>query len=153
MVQFTVLLAVRTLSRWHCPFNIVGQLFASRVLSHWKHNLGALSWLNAEALERAPTPLLVCICQFHGPESPCERDSSYILLTQAWPMIIKHLQFLVYGLINIRHLSLMSCAYKVVSCKYGSLFATLAIVQNTGGACTRDVTFSLVIMLSLPHIQ
>ena len=34
------------------------QLFFSRALSHCKHDMGALSWLNAETVERVPTPLL-----------------------------------------------------------------------------------------------
>ena len=32
------------------------QLFSSRTLSRCKHDMGALSWLNAATLERAPTP-------------------------------------------------------------------------------------------------
>ena len=32
-------------------------LFALRASNHWKHDMGALSWLNAEALKRVPTPL------------------------------------------------------------------------------------------------
>ena len=43
--------------------------------------------------------------------------------------------------------------YTVVSCKYTSPFATLAFVQNTGGAYTRDVTISLVITPSLPGMK
>ena len=36
--------------------------------------------------------------------------------------------------------------YTVVSCKYAPPpFATLALVQNAGGAYTRDATFSLTI--------
>ena len=32
-------------------------LFASRALIHGKHDVGALSWLNAETLKRVPTSL------------------------------------------------------------------------------------------------
>ena len=38
----------------------------------------------------------------------------------------------------------------VVSHKYAPPFATLALVQSAGGAYAWDVTFSLVIMPSLP---
>ena len=38
----------------------------------------------------------------------------------------------------------------VVSCKYAPHFANLALVQNAGGAYTRDATISLVITPSLP---
>ena len=43
------------------------QLFASR--SRCKHDVGALSWLNAETVERAPTPLFgrLVRCSAHGP--------------------------------------------------------------------------------------
>ena len=37
----------------------------------------------------------------------------------------------------------------VVSRKYAPPFATLALVQNAGGAYARDVTFFLMITLSL----
>ena len=39
----------------------------------------------------------------------------------------------------------MSTAYTVVSRKYAPPFATLASVQNAGGAYTRDATISLAI--------
>ena len=44
------------------------QLFASRALSRCKHDMGTLSWLNAEPLERAPTPLFdrLVRCSAHG---------------------------------------------------------------------------------------
>ena len=38
----------------------------------------------------------------------------------------------------------------VVSRIYGPPFATLASVQNAGGACTRDATISLAITPPLP---
>ena len=38
------------------------QIFASRALSHCKHDMGALSWLNAETLERVPTMLSGMTC-------------------------------------------------------------------------------------------
>ena len=38
----------------------------------------------------------------------------------------------------------------LVSHKYATPFATLALVQNAGGAYTWDATFSLVITPSLP---
>ena len=41
-------------------------------------------------------------------------------------------------------------AYTVVSRKYASPFATLALAQNVGGAYTRDATISLAITLSFP---
>ena len=41
-------------------------------------------------------------------------------------------------------------AYTVVSRKYAPPFATLALVQNVGGAYTRDATISLAITSSLP---
>ena len=37
-----------------------------------------------------------------------------------------------------------------MSHKYAPPFATLALVQSAGGAYTQDLTFSLVIMPSLP---
>ena len=40
--------------------------------------------------------------------------------------------------------------YIVVSRKYASPFATLALVQNVGGAYTWDATISLAITPSLP---
>ena len=45
------------------------QLFASRASSHCKHDVGDLSWLNAETVERAPTPLFCGLvrCSAHGP--------------------------------------------------------------------------------------
>ena len=44
-------------------------LFASRALSSCKHDVGTLSWLNAETVERAPTPLFgrLVRCSAHGP--------------------------------------------------------------------------------------
>ena len=44
------------------------QLFASITLSRCKCDMGTLSWLNAETLERAPTPLLgrLVRCSAHG---------------------------------------------------------------------------------------
>ena len=44
----------------------------------------------------------------------------------------------------------LAYCYTVVSCKYAPPFATLASVQNTGGACTRDATISLAITPPLP---
>ena len=44
----------------------------------------------------------------------------------------------------------VSIAYTVVSRKYAPPFATLALVQNVGGAYTRDATISLAITPSLP---
>ena len=32
-------------------------LFASRASSHYKNDMGSLSWLNAETFKKAPTPL------------------------------------------------------------------------------------------------
>ena len=46
--------------------------------------------------------------------------------------------------------SLYTCVYTVVSRKYAPPFATLALVQNVGGAYTRDATISLAITPSLP---
>ena len=48
----------------HCMLLLV-QLFASRASSYCKHDMGALSWLNAE---RAPTPLFgrLVKCSAHG---------------------------------------------------------------------------------------
>ena len=45
------------------------QLFASRASSRCKHDVGALSWLNAETVERAPTPFFgrLVRCSPHGP--------------------------------------------------------------------------------------
>ena len=43
--------------------------------------------------------------------------------------------------------------YTVVSRKYAPPFATLALVQNAGGAYTRDATISLVITPSLPGMK
>ena len=43
--------------------------------------------------------------------------------------------------------------YTVVSRKYAPPFATLALVQNVGGAYTRDATISLAIMPSLPGMK
>ena len=45
------------------------QLFALRVSSHCKHDMGAVSWLNAETVEKAPTPLFgrLVRCPTHGP--------------------------------------------------------------------------------------
>ena len=60
IVPFRVLCAVRTRlrSRWwfRCTLLFV-RLFASKASSSGKHDMGALSWLNVETLERAPTPL------------------------------------------------------------------------------------------------
>ena len=44
------------------------QLFASRGSSHCKHDVGALSWLNAETVERAITHLFgkLVRCSAHG---------------------------------------------------------------------------------------
>ena len=44
------------------------QLFASSASSHCKHDMGALLWLNAETLERAPTSLFgrLVRCSAHG---------------------------------------------------------------------------------------
>ena len=39
---------------------VVLQVFASRASSHCKHDMGPLSWLNAENLERMPTSSLAC---------------------------------------------------------------------------------------------
>ena len=43
-------------------------LFASRASNHWKHDMGALSWLNAETHKRVPTPLFgrLVRCSAHG---------------------------------------------------------------------------------------
>ena len=35
--------------------------------SHCKHDVGALSWLKAETIERAPTPPLYQTCKVLGP--------------------------------------------------------------------------------------
>ena len=45
------------------------QLFASRVSSCCKHDVGALSWLNAETVKKAPTPLFgrLVRCSAHEP--------------------------------------------------------------------------------------
>ena len=45
------------------------QLFALRVLSHCKHDVGVLSCLNVETVERVPTPLFgrLVRCSAHGP--------------------------------------------------------------------------------------
>ena len=68
LVPFRVSHAVRTWL-WSCPWLCCTlffvELFASRALSCCKHNMGALSWLNAETLERAPTPLFDRCCA-HG---------------------------------------------------------------------------------------
>ena len=42
--------------------------FVLRASSHCKHDMGALSWLNAEAFERAPIPLFgrLVRCSTHG---------------------------------------------------------------------------------------
>ena len=45
---------------------------------------------------------------------------------------------------------LRMCANTVVSRKYAPPFATLVLVQNVGGAYTRDATISLAITPSLP---
>ena len=44
------------------------RLFVLRSLSCYKHDVGTLLWLNAEALERAPTPLFgrLVQCSTHG---------------------------------------------------------------------------------------
>ena len=59
IVPFRVLCAVRTrlwtLWWFRCTLFCV-QLFASRALSRCKHDVGALSQLNAEIVERVPTP-------------------------------------------------------------------------------------------------
>ena len=34
--------------------------WCSKVWSHWKHDIDALSWLNEITLERVPTPLVRC---------------------------------------------------------------------------------------------
>ena len=71
VVRFRVLCAVwtRLWSCWwfRCTLFCV-QLFASRALSHCKHDMGALSCLNAETIERAPTPLFgrLVRCSTHG---------------------------------------------------------------------------------------
>ena len=57
MVSFTVLCAIRIClcSKWfHCTLLFV-QLFALRASSLYKHNMGALSRLSVEKLERVPT--------------------------------------------------------------------------------------------------
>ena len=43
--------------------------FASRASSRCKHDVGTLSWLNAETVKRAPTPLFgrLVRCSTHGP--------------------------------------------------------------------------------------
>ena len=45
------------------------QVFASRVSGRCKRDVGALSWLNAETVKRAPTPLFgrLVRCFAHGP--------------------------------------------------------------------------------------
>ena len=55
------------------------QLFASRALSHCKHDVGALSWLNAETIERAPTPPLWQTCKVLRP-SALFRETTVLLL-------------------------------------------------------------------------
>ena len=45
------------------------------------------------------------------------------------------------------------CTSTLVSRKYAPPFATLALVQNVGGAYTRDATISLAITSSLPGMK
>ena len=72
IVPFRVLCAIRTRlrSHWwfHCTLFCV-QLFASRASSRCKHDMGALSWLNVETVERTPTPLFGRLVRYsaHGP--------------------------------------------------------------------------------------
>ena len=46
---------------------------------------------------------------------------------------------------HLEHFSVHFSVYTIVSHKYTPPFATLALVQNAGGAYTRDATISLVI--------
>ena len=50
----------------------------------------------------------------------------------------------------LEHFSVHFSVYNIVSHKYTPPFATLALVQNAGGAYTRDATISLAITPSLP---
>ena len=67
IVQFRVLYD-STLKPLVTPLFCV-QLFVSRVSSHCKHDVGALSRLNVETVERAPTPLIgrLVRCSACGP--------------------------------------------------------------------------------------
>ena len=51
-----------------CVRLLIVQLFALRASSYRKHDMGGLSWLNAETFERAPTPLFgrLVKCSAHG---------------------------------------------------------------------------------------
>ena len=70
-MPFRVLCAVspwlRSFWWFRCTLLFV-QLFASRVSSHCKHDMGTLLWLNAGTLERAPTLLFdgLVRCSAHG---------------------------------------------------------------------------------------
>ena len=66
MVPFRVLCAIRTQLR-SCWWFRCTLFFASRASSHYEHDMGSLSWLNAETLKRAPTPPLWQICKVLHP--------------------------------------------------------------------------------------
>ena len=53
---------------WFCCTLFCVRLFALRASSHCKHDVGALSWLNAKTVERVPTLLFdrLVRCSAHG---------------------------------------------------------------------------------------
>ena len=71
VMPFRVLCAVRIWFRsswWLCCTLLFTKIFALMALSHCKHDMGTLSSLNAETLERVLTPLFgrFLTCSAHG---------------------------------------------------------------------------------------
>ena len=85
--------AIRTQLRnswwFHCTLFCV-QLFASRTLSHCKHDVGALAWLNVETVKGAPTPPFWQTCKVLQPWSlflettvPCRTRDCFLCPNQS----------------------------------------------------------------------
>ena len=82
-------------------------------------------------------------------QKPCS-SCVYVLLQVTWESISVQQVWLILALCNCMiEVRLINCV-TVVFCKYAPTFANLALVQNAGGAYTRDATFSLAIIPSLP---
>ena len=69
--------------------SIVVQLFASRASSRCKHDMGTLSWLNAETLKRALSPLFgrLVRCSAVG---TLPKTSVYVYTSSCWTRRLEH---------------------------------------------------------------
>ena len=58
--------------------------FASEASSHCKHDMGALSWLNLETLERVPSPVYGTLVRC-SPRGALSRDYGVCYQCPCWP--------------------------------------------------------------------